>query len=33
MERLYEKKIAQEKLFALEQFEVARAVARVLFHA
>ena len=28
MERIYEKKIAQEKLVALEQFEVVRAVAR-----
>ena len=33
MERIYEKKIAKEKLVALEQFEVIRAVARVLFHA
>ena len=33
MERIYEKKIAQEKLVAPEQFEVIRAVARVLFHA
>jgi len=33
MERIYEKKIAQEKAVALEQFEVVRAVARVLFHA
>jgi len=33
MERIYEKKIAQEKLVALEQFELARAIARVLFHA
>jgi hypothetical protein len=33
MERIYGKKIAQEKAVALEQFEVVRAVARVLFHA
>jgi hypothetical protein len=33
MERMCEKKIAQEKVVALEQFELVRAVARVLFHA
>jgi len=33
MERIYEKKTVQEKLVALEQFELALAIARVLFHA
>jgi hypothetical protein len=33
MERIYEKKIEQEKAVALEQIEAIRAVARVLFHA
>jgi hypothetical protein len=33
MERIYEKKIEQGRIVALEQIEVIRAVARVLFHA
>jgi hypothetical protein len=33
MERIYEKKIEQEKAVASEQFETVRAIARVLFHA
>ena len=33
MERIYEKKTAQERLVALEQSELSRAVARVLFHS
>jgi hypothetical protein len=33
MERMFEKKTAQEKLVASEQFETVRAIARVLFHA
>jgi hypothetical protein len=33
MERIYEKRTAQERLVALEQSELVRAVARVLFHA
>jgi hypothetical protein len=33
MERMFEKKFAQEKVVALEQSEFVRAVARVLFHA
>jgi hypothetical protein len=33
MERMYEKKFPQERAVVLEQFEVVRAVARVLFHA
>jgi hypothetical protein len=33
MERIFERKIAQEKTVALEQSELFRAVARVLFHA
>jgi hypothetical protein len=30
---MFEKKTAQEKLVASEQFETVRAIARVLFHA
>jgi hypothetical protein len=33
MERIYEKKIEQGKVVALEEVEAIRAVARVLFHA
>jgi hypothetical protein len=33
MERMYGKKTAQEKVVALEQYELVRAIARVLFHA
>jgi hypothetical protein len=33
MERMFEKRTAQERLVALEQSELVRAVARVLFHA
>jgi hypothetical protein len=33
MERIYEKKIEQGRIVALEQIEVFRAIARVLFHA
>lgn len=33
MERIYEKKIEQGRIVALEQVEVVRAIARVLFRA
>jgi hypothetical protein len=33
MERIYEKKIEQGRIVALEQIEAIRAIARVLFHA
>jgi len=33
MERIYEKKIEQGRIIVLEQVEVVRAIARVLFHA
>jgi hypothetical protein len=33
MERTYEKKTAQEKIVASEQFETVRAITQVLLHA
>jgi len=33
MERMHEKKIEQGRIVALEQVEVVRTIARVLFHA
>jgi len=33
MERIYDKKVEQGKVAALDQIEAIRAVARVLFHA